>query len=54
MRTHVPMLVGLVLVGAVSLGSAAPAAAQAFGREQAPTDRAAAIPGQVLKKEIDM
>ena len=49
MRTSV-----LVLVGAVSLGSAAPAAAQAFVRERAPTDRAADIPVQVLAKEMDM
>ena len=54
MRTHVPVLVGLVLVGAVSLGGAAPVAAQAFVREQAPTDRAADIPVQVLAKEMDM
>ena len=54
MRAHVPVLVGPVLLGAVSVGSAAQAAAQAFVREQAPTDRAAAVPAQVLAKEMDM
>ena len=54
MRTHVLVWVGLVLVGAVSLGSAAPAAAQAVVREQAPTDRAADIPAQVLAREMDV
>ena len=49
MRTHV-----LVLVGALSLGSAAQAAAQAIVRDQAPMDRAADIPVQVLAKEMDM
>ena len=54
MRTHVLVLVGLLLVGTVGLGSPAPAAAQAFVREQAPTDRAADIPVQVLATEMDM
>ena len=49
MRTHI-----LLLVGAVSLGSAAPAAAQLLVRDQAPTDRAADIAIQILTKEIDM
>lgn len=49
MRTHI-----LMLVGALSLGSAATAAAQAVVREQAPTDRAADIPLQVLMREMDM
>ena len=49
MRTHI-----LVLVGALSLGSAAPAAAQILVRDQAPTDRAADIAVQILAKEMDM
>ena len=49
MRTHI-----LVLVGALSLGGAAPAAAQLLVRDNAPTDRAADIPVQVLVNEIDM
>ena len=47
MRTHI-----LVLVGVVSLGSAVPADAQIFVRQQAPTDRAADFPAQVLANEI--
>jgi len=54
MHAHILVLVSLVLVGAVSLGSAAPSAAQAFVRERAPTDRAADIPVQVLVREMDM
>ena len=54
MRTHVLVLVGLLLVGTVGLGSPAPAAAQAFVREQAPTDRAADFSLQVLATEMDM
>ncbi len=49
MRTHI-----LVLVGAVSLGGTAPAAAQLLVRDHAPTDRAADLPVQVLVNEIDM
>ena len=53
MRTHIPVLVGLVLVGAASLGNAAPAASQALVRAQAPTDRAVYYSAQVLMKEMD-
>ena len=41
-----------MLVGVVSLGSAVPAAPQIFVRQQAPTDRAADFPAQVLANEI--
>ena len=52
MRGHIPVLVGLVLVGAASLGNAAPAASQALVRAQA-TDIAIHYPVQVLMKEMD-